>query len=146
MSDVLISAAQSLLAQSAAQVAEPGAFDWQAYAIWTAVVVFLVGATLILLRYVRRSTIEAETDAAAPLFDLGELCELRDRGELTQEQYERLSDAALAAIPPLSVLTELRELRDSGRLRVPDYDKLRARAVERIKTGDATVAKPAPAE
>ncbi len=137
MSDVLIRGTLSLVAGLAAQVAERRDFDWPAYAIWTAVVVALVVTTLLVLRYVRRTTIEGDGEDDTTLFDLGELCDLRDRGELTQEQYERLSEAALTAIDPLHVLNELRELRDSGRLRVPDYDTLRARAVERIKAANS---------
>ena len=76
-------AAYDTLAQSPGQAAAVEAF------IWLGVVVVALLLGVVVVSYLRR---KARTSARtpAPVFSLEQLCELHDRGDLTDAEYETL--------------------------------------------------------
>ncbi len=111
-------------------------FDYAAFAWLFGVVVVLVSLTLVLMKYARKSAIEDPSGGGEPTFDLVRLCELRNSGELTIPEYERLSRLALEQAPMLELLPQLRQLRDTGELPVPEYEKFKKVVIRRVKEED----------
>ncbi len=66
--------------------------DW---AIWFAVIVVVMVLTLVLLKRAKRLVVSEPRSIAGFSFDLDQLRELRDTGEITIQEYEKLRRQAI---------------------------------------------------
>ena len=120
-------------ATAVAQVDPQPDFNYLRFGFWFGVVIFLVALTLFVMKRVRASALAPDSLEDDSAFDLERLCVLRDSGDLTSDEYTRLSGLALEKSPALELLTLIRELRDKGVLPVPEYEAFKERVVRRVK-------------
>jgi len=97
----------SLCAVASVPATRKADLDFVSLALWFVVVVVLVSLTLILMKYARKSAIEDPSSSTQPTFDLGQLRRLRDAGELSVPEYEKLKQDAIRQVPALDMLTQL---------------------------------------
>ncbi len=84
----------SIVAATQAPDADP-----ETLLIWAAVLVAVIVVAVPATRAVRRRWLNPET-SSSPDWTLQDLRALRDKGELTDEEFEKLKEAAIAGVRP----------------------------------------------
>ncbi len=93
-----------------------------------------IAAALLIVRWVRRRGDRAVSPGS---FTLGQVVELRERGELTEIEYIQLRNIVLSRLPdrPDFTLHELRQMRQRGEVSEQEYELVRAVMLARLRAG-----------
>ncbi|GEM_PF-3929189 len=71
--------------------------DWPAIAFWLGLLAALITGAALVVWFLRGKTIRGSDDASAMGFTLQDLREMRERGDLTEVEYQAARTAALGA-------------------------------------------------
>lgn len=99
-------------------------------ALTIALLIVLIAAAGLLIFFIRRRYRRGSREAGAgdAVFSLERVTDLRQSGDLTEEEYAVMRNAALADLPAQRGfgLQDLRELKERGRISESEYEFVRA--------------------